>query len=69
VSLVTTDYDPSFAFCQPPVTHISWDPESIYQRVVRWATAVSKGRKDLVQTLLPAEFVKGGTAGPVWKDK
>ena len=67
VSLVTTDYDTSLALCQPAIAHINWHPQPVIHRVVQWAQNVSKGRADLKQTQLPAEFVTGGTVGPVWK--
>lgn len=65
VSLVCTDKSPDFAWCQPQVSHIRWDSGPVVRRIVRWAGNVSRGRKDLRQTLTPAEFVVGGTIGPV----
>jgi hypothetical protein len=35
------------------------------RRIVRWAANVASGKKDRRQTLIPAEFVPGGTIGPV----
>lgn len=67
VSLVSTDYDTTFSLFQPDVAHINWHHEPIIRRIVQWANNVSKGRKDLVQTMLPAQFVPGGTIGPAWK--
>ena len=64
VSLICTDADPAFAWCMPPVSHIRWDSRPVVRRVVRWAAAVSRGRKDVKQTRVPAEFVVGGTIGP-----
>jgi DNA-binding LacI/PurR family transcriptional regulator len=65
VSLVCTDNDPSFIWCDPAITHIRWHYQPIIRRVVQWANNVSKGRPDRVQTLFPAEFVTGGTIGQV----
>ncbi len=65
VSLICTDADPAFAWCSPPISHIRWDPGPVIQRVVRWAARVSKGHKDVRQTLTPAEFIPGGTIGHV----
>ncbi len=65
VSLVCTDYDASFDWLQPAVSHIRWHIKPVVRRILRWADAVSKGRRDLKQTLIPAEFVRGGTIGPV----
>ncbi len=64
VSLICTDADPAFAWCTPPVSHIRWDSGPVVRRVVRWAANVSHGKKDVRQTLTPAEFVVGGTTGP-----
>ncbi len=65
VSLICTDADPGFDFCQPPVSHIRWDSKPLLKRIVRWAGNVNHGRKDLEQTMTPAEFIPGGTIGPV----
>lgn len=68
VSLVCTDADPTFLWCQPSVAHIRWDSRPLVRRIVRWAANVSGGIKDLRQTLTRAEFVPGGTIGPA-KDR
>ncbi len=65
VSLVCTDADPTFEWCLPTIAHIRWDPAPVVRRIVRWAATVSRGRTDVKQTLTPAEFVPGGTIGPV----
>ncbi len=67
VSLVCADPDSTFEWYRPSVTHIAWDSGPWVRRIVRWAANVSRGRKDLRQTLTPAEFVDGGTIGPVRK--
>lgn len=64
VSLICTDHDPSFEWCEPPISHFRWDSQPVVRRIVRWAENVSRGKKDLGQTLTPAEFVTGGTIGP-----
>lgn len=65
VSMICTDPDPSFEWCEPSIAHISWDARLVVRRIVRWAAAVSRGKRDLRQTLVEAEFVEGGTIGPV----
>ena len=67
VSLVATDFDAALRWCRPPVAHIRWHGEPIVRRIVRWATAVSQHRTDVKQVDFPAEFVPGGTIGPVWQ--
>ena len=64
VSLICSDSDPAFAWCQPAITCIRWDASPIIRRIVRWAADVSRGRKDIRQTSTPAEFIPGGTIGP-----
>jgi len=68
VSLVSTDFDPGFAWCQPSIAHIRWDTRLVVRRIVRWVDHVAKGRRDLGQTFIPAEFVAGGSVGPVKKE-
>lgn len=65
VSLVSTDADLSFDWCRPSVSHIRWDSAPVVSRIVAWAGNVSRGKKDLRQISTPAEFVAGGTIGPV----
>ncbi len=60
VSLVCTDADPGFGWCQPPIAHIRWDFRPVVRRMVRWANNVSRGKEDKRQTLTKAEFVEGG---------
>jgi DNA-binding LacI/PurR family transcriptional regulator len=67
VSLVCTDYDESLTWCHPPVAHMTWSNQPFVQRIVRWASAVRGGRNYQATTLLSAEFVPGGSTGPVWE--
>jgi LacI family transcriptional regulator len=68
VSLVACDFDPAFAWCQPSMAHLRFDNAPNIRRIVRWATAVSQDRRDLKQTLYPAEFVPADTVGPAPKN-
>jgi len=67
VSLICTDYDPSFEWCQPVITHFRWDSRPVVRRILRWAENVSRRKKDIRQSLTTAEFVRGGTIGPAKK--
>jgi DNA-binding LacI/PurR family transcriptional regulator len=67
VSIIATDRDPCFQWCQPPVAHIAWRVEPVIRRIVQWATALSHQRTDQRQVTFLAEFIPGGTIGPVWK--
>ena len=64
VSLVCTDGDPAFAWCQPAVAHIRWGSRPVVRRVMRWAANVSHGKDDRHQSLTKAEFIAGGTIRP-----
>jgi DNA-binding LacI/PurR family transcriptional regulator len=68
VSLICTDDDGSFGHCDPPVACMRWDMRPVTRRIVNWAANVSRGKTDFTQTLTPAEFVPGGTIGPMkWR--
>jgi DNA-binding LacI/PurR family transcriptional regulator/DNA-binding transcriptional regulator YhcF (GntR family) len=67
VSLIAADDQPELAWCDPPVSHIAWDARPVVRRIVRWAGNVSRGKRDLRQTLTLATFVEGGTIGPAAK--
>ncbi len=67
VSLVSTDDDASLAWCHPSIARMRWDPKPVVRRVVRWVDAVRKGKADRKIINFPAEFVPGGSIGPVWK--
>ena len=67
VSLVSTDDDPSLAWCHPPIARMRWDPKPVIRRVVRWVDAVRKGNADRKIINYPAEFIPGGSVGPVRK--
>lgn len=69
ISLVCTDDSPYFGWCRPPVSHIRWDKRPVIRRVLKWVANVSQGREDLLQTETSAEFVPGGTIGPVTSRK
>jgi DNA-binding LacI/PurR family transcriptional regulator len=64
VSLVCTDYDPSFVWRIPTVAHIHWDSGPLVRRVARWANQIAVGKDDRGQLLTKAQFVNGGTIGP-----
>jgi DNA-binding LacI/PurR family transcriptional regulator/DNA-binding transcriptional regulator YhcF (GntR family) len=65
VSLVCADPDPTFAWREPSIAHITMDSRPWNRRISRWAANVSRGKDDHRQVLSKAEFVVGGTIGPV----
>lgn len=60
-----TESDPAFAWCRPSVAHVQWGRPPVIRRVVGWANNIARGKKDLHETLTRAEFIDGGTIGPV----
>ncbi len=64
VSMVCFGSDISFNWCTPSIAHIRWEIAPVVHRLVQWANNVSRGRKDVKQSLTPAEFIPGGTIGP-----
>lgn len=69
VSLFCLDPDPAYAWCNPVVSHIQWDYRPVVRRVLRWAENVAQGQDDRRQALFEAEFIEGGTIGPVEKSQ
>jgi DNA-binding LacI/PurR family transcriptional regulator len=65
VSLIACDPDSSFDWCFPSIAHVHWDSRPWIRRVLRWATNVASGKKDLRQSLTKASLLEGGTVGPV----
>ena len=65
VSLISLDDHPAFEWFEPEVSLILTDTRRFVPRIVRWAENVANGREDRRETLIRAEFVEGGTIGPV----
>ena len=65
ISLVCTDFGESFSWCRPAVSHISWSYAPMIRRVIRWTKNISQGKQDLIQDFINADFIEGGTIGPV----
>ena len=69
VSLVFTDCDGTLDWCFPGFAHMRWDNAPLVRRVVRWVNAVRKSKPDRRAITFQAEFVPGGSIGPVWKGR
>ncbi len=67
VSLVSGDCETVLDQCHPGLAHMRWDNRLIVRRVLRWMDAVRKGKADRKIINIPAEFVPGGSIGPVRK--
>lgn len=67
ISLISDDSDVAFGWCNPPITHIHWDPRPVVNRIVRWADRAARRIIDKRQLYTMSEFVEGGTIGPAPK--
>lgn len=65
VSLICSDPDQTFVWCQPSVAHNNWDHRLVVNRVMQWTNNIARGKDDRRQSLTKATFVEGGTVGPV----
>ena len=65
VSLVCCDVAPYFRRYQPTISYVRWNDQLMVNRIARWAKNISHGKEDTRQTRVDAEFVEGGTVGPV----
>lgn len=64
VSLICSDPDAAFEWCEPAVSHFRWDRKPVIKRVLEWVDNVAKGKDDRRQLLFDGEFVEGGMIGP-----
>ncbi|MCH7225884.1 substrate-binding domain-containing protein [Haloferula sp. A504] len=65
VSLFCNDYEPSFLWTRPEVSHIRWDHRPAVRRAVRWASNIARGREDTRKCFIEARLHEGETIGPV----
>lgn len=65
VSLIVNDSHPLFDWSKPMIAQVSGDYQKVVKRVCRWVESVAKGKEDHRQTFVEAEFIEGGTIGPV----
>jgi DNA-binding LacI/PurR family transcriptional regulator len=68
VSLICSDADPTFAWSEPSIAHLSWDIRPVVRRIADWANDVASGKADLRQTLTRLDFIDGGTVGTAPKE-
>ena len=67
VSLICIDKASYFNRFQPSISHVSWNDQPIVNRIVRWTNNIRQGKEDTRQSMIDAEFIEGGTMGPVPK--
>jgi DNA-binding LacI/PurR family transcriptional regulator len=65
VSLACTDQSEFFEWCDPGITHFSWDIRPVINRVVKWADNISRGKEDHRKSAQKVKLVLGGTIGAV----
>lgn len=67
ISLICSDDNPFFQWCDSSVSCIRWSTRPVVNRVVRWVENIAHGKDDRRKSHSSAEFVEGGTIGPVPK--
>ncbi len=67
VSLISTDDELGQVWCHQGIAHIRWDCRPVVRRVLRWVAAVRMGKPDRKIINVPAEFVTGGSIGPLYQ--
>lgn len=69
ISMVSTDSQETFVWCNPPISHVMWDPKPIVRHVVRWVSDVQRGKLDRRTVNFPAQFIPGESIGPAPKNQ
>jgi DNA-binding LacI/PurR family transcriptional regulator len=65
ISLICSDGNPIFEWCEPSVSYIRCSNRPVVRRVVHWVDHIASGKDDHRKSFSKAEFVEGGTIGPV----
>lgn len=65
ISLACADGSEAFDWCDPEITHITWDYKPVTNRVVKWADNIGRGKDDRRRKAVKVRLVIGGTIGPV----
>jgi DNA-binding LacI/PurR family transcriptional regulator len=65
VSMICSDPNPTYAWCDPTFSHIAYDSAAWPRNIMRWLNNVAHGKDDRRQIFTKAEFIDGGTVGPV----
>lgn len=64
ISMICTENPPHFSWCATLFSHFEWDYSQVVSRITRWAAAVSRGRRDIKQILVPTKFVAADSISP-----
>ena len=59
MACISTDYHPSFKWCDPKVSYIRWDTLAVCRQVMKWVDKMAKGKGDRSKRSVTAEFVEG----------
>lgn len=65
VSMICSDPHPALAWCDPTFSHIAYDSAAWLRNIMHWLKNVARGKDDRRQIFTKAEFMDGGTVGPV----
>lgn len=64
LSLFCNDFEESFRWTRPAISHIRWNHAPAIRRVLKWAKNIAQGREDQRRIYLKAQLYEGGTIGP-----
>lgn len=64
ISLICHDYNESFEWTRPDISHIYWDYLPTIRRAMQWIKNISKGIDDRRRSYTNAKFHEGGTIAP-----
>ncbi len=67
ISLFCNDFEDSFQWTDPEISHIRWDHRPAVRRVVKWADSIVQNKEDTKRTFIKAHRHEGGTIGPAPK--
>lgn len=64
VSLICTDDDFTFEWCEPTASCVRWDSRPWVRRIVQWVNNVAGDKDDRRKSFTQAKFVERGSIGP-----
>lgn len=64
VSLICTDDDFTFEWCEPTASCVRWDSRPWVRRIVQWVNHVPGDKDDRRKSFTQAKFVERGSIGP-----
>jgi len=59
VTLLPTDYHPTFDWYSPSIAYIGWDRRPVLNRVVRWVNNLARGKDDREKFIMQAKLIPG----------